>query len=166
MTDLTEIYEGGTGAPRYVVRLSRTTTGTRTYTVGVSLNGADIADAVTDLFRLERAVINEIDGPRKSARQSGNGVAAQLRRSLIVEALRKGPKGAVFTMVKGPTGGNTLVSTTTMTTADLLEKLPDMRRPQLVADLSALVNAGVVEVEQSKGRTPSRYRLARKDGDA
>jgi predicted ArsR family transcriptional regulator len=41
-----------------------------------------------------------------------------------------------------------------------------MRRPQLVADLSALVNAGVVEVEQSKGRTPSRYRLARKEGDA
>jgi hypothetical protein len=152
MTDLTEIYEGGTGAPRYVVRLSRTTTGTRTYTVGVSLNGADIADAVTDLFRLERAVINEIDGPRKSARQSGNGVAAQLRRSLIVETLRRSQK---------------VSDGAWMTTAVMLAVIePKMRRPQLVADLSALVNAGVVEVEQSKGRTPSRYRLARKEGDA
>jgi hypothetical protein len=152
MTDLTEIYEDGTGEPRYVVRLSRTTTGARTYTVGVSLNGADIADAVTDLFRLERAVINEIDGPRKSARQSGNGVAAQLRRSLIVEALRRSQK---------------VSDGAWMTTAVMLAVIePKMRRPQLVADLSALVNAGVVEVEQSKGRTPSRYRLARKDGDA
>jgi hypothetical protein len=153
MTDLTEIYEDGVGAPRYVVRLSRTTTGTRTYTVGMSLNAADIADAVTDLFRLERAVINEIDGPRKSARQSGNGVAAQLRRSLIVEALRRSQK---------------VSDGAWMTTAVMLAVIePKMRRPQLVADLSALVNAGVVEVEQSKGRTPSRYRLAhRKDGDA
>jgi hypothetical protein len=152
MTDLTEIYEDGNGAPRYVVRLSRTTTGTRTYTVGMSLNAADIADAVTDLFRLERAVINEIDGPRKSARQSGNGVAAQLRRSLIVEALRRSQK---------------VSDGAWMTTAVMLAVIePKMRRPQLVADLSALVNAGVVEVEQSKGRTPSRYRLARKEGDA
>lgn len=149
MTDLTEIYEEGDGPPRYVVRLSRTATGSRTYTVGMSLAAPDIdTDAVTALFRLEKAVMDVIDGKAtRSSRHSGQNVAANLRRSIIVEVLRKADLNDPGTQI---------------TTEQIRQTLnPQPHRSQLVADLSALVKAGVLDKTEAPGK-PSRYRLVTK----
>jgi hypothetical protein len=152
MTDMTEIYEEGNGPPRYVARLSRTAQGVRTFTVGMSLNGDAISDeAVGRLFALENAITRQIDGPRKSAKLSGQSVTAQLRKSLVVELLRK-------LSTAGKRSGQFVPRE--LTTQELLAGLPNTTRSQLVADLSALVREGVLDVEQSKGRNPSKYRLA------
>jgi hypothetical protein len=152
MTDLTEIYEDGSGPPRYVVRLSRTAQGVRTYTVGASLPEGEITErSVTRLFDLERAVLRELDGPRRSAARAGRGVTATLRRSIIVEELR-------IRRTTARASGLDLEGWTT--TPELVAGISGAKRSQLVADLAVLVRDGLVEVQGSKGRTPSRYRLA------
>ena len=151
MTDLmaddgNPVREQGESAP-YVVRLSRTATGTRTYTVGASLTASeDLEAAVARLFALEALVVDNIDGKaQRSARYSSMSVAASLRRSILVEKLRR--------------AGDWL------TTAEMVG--PNEHRSQVVADLAALVKADVVEYERGKGGNyPSRYRLAAQEKGA
>jgi hypothetical protein len=143
-----EIYSRKTDGIEYVVRLSRTAQGVRTYTVGASIPDAEYRDdAVSRLFDLERAVVAEIDGNGSaSARRSGNSLTAQMRRTMVLNRLRQ-------------TGG-------WETTAEILAGVGAAvrSRSQLVADLSALVRDGLVEKEeggQGRGKH-SRYRLASK----
>lgn len=130
--------------PSYVVRLSRTAQGVRTYTVGMSVPvDRYAAETVTGLFELERAVIAEIDGDNASAKRSGGSLAAQMRRTIVLNVLRQ--------------VGDWMV------TADILSRVGGgvRSRSQLVADLSALTRDGWVEYEQGTGRhKQSRYRIA------
>lgn len=136
------VHEQGDGAP-FVIRLSKTARGERTYTIGASLGRDETPEAVVDaLFEVERLVIARMGKPDKAPRPEA--MMTQLRRSVLVEQLRK--VASVF-------------PTEWVTTADLTQ--PGMHRSQVVNDLKALVAEGVVEYERGKGGNyPSRYRLA------
>jgi hypothetical protein len=127
----------------YRVRLSRTAQGVRTYTVEMSAANIE-QDAVTKLFELEQAVISEIDGPHASAKRSGSSLAAQLRRTMILNVLRQsGDWLNTAAILKGAAGAV-------------------RSRSQLVADLAALTRDGYVEYEAGgNGRgNVSRYRVS------
>lgn len=176
MGDMEGIYDSEPGLVNFVVRLSRTATGLRTYTAGASLPDKltedELKSALRRLFQIEKAIIADIDGPRRSARASGNGMAAQLRRSIVIAKLEGAIKDYRAAKVKiGRTAEQraALDRGGWLTTTEILSRIPNAKRPQLSADLSYLVNEGVLEVEQSKGRNPSRYRLvggAQKKGGA
>jgi hypothetical protein len=132
----------------FVVRLSRTAQGVRTYTVGASIpDGEYKPDTVERLFDLERAIVAELDGVNVSSKRSGGSLTAQLRRTIILNVLRQ--SGGIW-----------------MATAVILDRTGGAvrSRSQLVADLSALVRDGLVEYEAGgKGRgASSRYRLVAK----
>lgn len=135
-------------AAAIVVRLSRTTTGARTYTVGMAIPPDETPEAYVDaLFEIERLVVARIEKPPK--RERGESLQAQLRRSIIVEAMRK----------HGATNEDK-VGSGWATTGEIVNHVKG-HRSQVQGDLQALVKLGQVEYERGKGGLyPSRYRLA------
>lgn len=137
-----DVYAAGDGLV-YVVRLSRTAQGQRTYTVGASIpDGQYSQDAIERLFDIERAVTAELDGPHVSAKRSGGSLAAVLRRTMVLNVLRQAGDWLTTAVIQERSGGAV------------------RSRSQLVADLSALLRDGYVEKEQGSGRhKPSTYRI-------
>lgn len=148
-------HESGEGAP-FVIRLSRNASGARTYTVGATLGRDETPEAVVEaLFAIERMVAAGMEGKvEKAAREVP--LTAQLRRSIIVSALQK---GAGVIDAEGTIGG------VWMTTGEIVKAIPGAHRSQVVTDLKALTEQGIVEYERGKGGNyPSRYRLATQKG--
>lgn len=166
------VHDQGEAAP-FVIRLSRTASGARTYTVGASLgqmradgNAAQDAAVVARLFALEALVVARMEQPAKRGKAPrGESVASQLRKSLVVEVLRK----AAARDVRPPRSPNHLRANEgwAMTPAIVEALGPDAHRSQVIEDLKALVAAGVVEYQRGKGGNyPSKYRLAPEKGAA
>lgn len=136
MTDVEDLYADGS-EPRFVIRLSRTATGTRTYTVGATMPVTPDTDAlvITRLFALDSLVRDLLDG---------NG-----RIGPIGEAPRKAD-GMLPLMTAGR-----------WYTTPELGKALGMERTSIRKLLGDLVKRGLVEYERGSGRSrPSRYRLA------
>jgi DNA-binding HxlR family transcriptional regulator len=129
----------------YVLRVSKTTQGVRTYTVGASVPDRDYSQrAVRRLFEIEKLVAREIEGPRSSSVYSGNSLTAQMRRTMIINRMRQ--------------------TTDWWTTNEIMAHLDAVKsRSQLVADLSYLAREGLLDYEQGTGRhQQSRYRVTAK----
>lgn len=162
--DLGEIYNEGDGA-RIVVRLSRTATGTRTYTVGMSMPMRDEpvllpdpfapkattdGDRISRLFAIEEVVrlLLDNDGvipPAAITELPDPGKPTSVRKVQDVMAL--GPASAGW-------GGDGWY-----TTAELVAAL-GVSRQYVVGLLRKLVEQGSVEYERGGGPgRPSRYRL-------
>lgn len=138
MTDeLTAEYE--TGEPRLVIRLSRTASGVRTYTVGASLplrQGTDgDADAISRVFAVDELVRSLIDNPAP-----GPSLHRQLSAATTVASLPADDEW--------------------ITAAELAAKMGKSRRSlsRYVADGIA---AGAIEAKIGGGRgKPTLYRVA------
>jgi len=144
------VTQQGETAP-FVIRLSRTASGSRTYTVGASLGRDETPEGVVAaLFEIERLVAAGMEQkPTKpTVVKERDNTIAQLRRSVLLEVL----KGSVDGW-----GGEGWV-----TTAEIVTALGSgNHRSQVVNDLKVLVADGLVEYQRGKGGNyPSTYRLA------
>lgn len=148
------VTQQGESAP-FVIRLSRTASGSRTYTIGATLGRDEVPEhVVAALFELER-LVNEgmVEPVRQSKpRAERDNTLRDLRRSVLIEALRKMPIPEAFR--EGWDGW--------YTTSQIVTALGNgNHRSQVVADLKSLVADGLVEYQRGKGGNyPSRYRLA------
>lgn len=157
MTDaaVEELYsdDGGAGV-RYVVRLSRTATGTRTYTVGMTLPESyqshrqsdsiySDGQAIARLFAIEDAVRMLIEADPNKPRP---------------EVLRRAAPTVHDRTVRNMS--ITRPSTNSWYTLDELVKGTGASRTQVRTQLHKLVTDGLAEVEEGGGKArPSRYRL-------
>lgn len=142
-----------------VVRISRTASGARTWTVGVTapLAGGVSADGdaalITRLLAVDDAIMaaNEGQPITPPSEHIESTLTEQLRRSLVLGVLRKRTSTAVETAGSG--------MQTWMTSAEIVAAVGGSRG-RIVADLQALVRADLVEYKPGGGRLhPSLYRL-------
>lgn len=152
-----------------VVRLSRTATGTRTYTVGLSLpllsSDAQRVDALTRLFAVDDAVRDRIDRPRtavapSTAADASRNTERALRLSLLLERMRQtAATPGVATMATDAVAmGTSFPGHGWLTAADLMTE--GVTRTRLINDLHALVGAGLIDYQRGGGKArPSFYRV-------
>jgi hypothetical protein len=140
--ELTDVYESG--EPRLVIRLSRTASGVRTYTVGASLplrEGTDgDAGAISRVFAVDELVRSLIDNPTP-----GPSLHRQLAAATTVAAM--------------PAAGKADAGAEWITAAELAAKMGKSRRTlgRYVADGIA---AGAIEAKIGGGRgKPTLYRV-------
>lgn len=148
--DLGEIYSEG-DTTRYVVRVSRTATGTRTYTAGVSIPGGDgtrDGEYLARLFAIEDVVAGLID--REAA-----VLPANVRRFPPIVPKPDAAQRAETELAKGRMSGK---GDGWYTTPELVKVL-GVSRQHVVSLLTKMRDAGAVEKEQGEGGRPSRYRL-------
>lgn len=137
MTDTDDIYPEG-GEPRLVIRLSRTATGTRTYTVGASMPVSPDRDGETiaRLFAVDEVVRRLLDGSGKAVDETP-------------EVPRKAD------------GMLPLLNAGQWYTTPELGTALGIKRSTLRGLLNDLKRRGLLDYQRGTGRTrPSRYRLS------
>jgi hypothetical protein len=149
---------GGASVPTLVVRISHTASGARTWTIGATapLTPGGQGELLARLLAVDDAMtaLNEGQsaGQLVSAGDGDPTLTEQLRRSLIVSALRQATIWHPEDGEDKPQGW--------LRSADIVAAVGGSRA-RIVADLQALVRAGVIEYRAGGGRSrPSTYRLA------
>ena len=147
---------GGATVPTLVVRISHTASGARTWTIGATapLTPGGQGPLLERLLAVDDAMTKlnagQSAGELESAGDVSNGdptLTEQLRRSLIVSVLRQ---------VRDASGDGS-----GWTPSASIVAAVGGSRARIVADLQALVRAGVLEYRAGGGRSrPSTYRLS------